>query len=146
VVGSGDAGEVSRIRDTLGVARWVWQVPEALPGRRLYNAALDRALDALSAFIDAPNGPQEDPPTAGPHLAMGAGDWPAADQPVPVAHSAVSFAFAGFLRDLDACVAAVGRIQRDVVTDTASPEFAQDFSVAEAAEADLLPGLTHVLD
>jgi hypothetical protein len=146
VVGSGDAGEVSRIRVALGVARWFWQVPEALPGRRFYNAALDRALDALSAFIDAPNGPQEDPPTAGPHLAMGAGDWPAANQPVPVAHSAVSFAFAGLLRDLDACVAAVGRIQRDVVTDTASPEFAQDFSAAEAAEEDLLPRLTHVLD
>lgn len=145
VVQSGDPVEVAGIRSALTVARWVWQLPATVPGHTFHNAALDAALDALSAFIDGPVGPQDTPPAAGPQMVIGAG--PAAigeDHPVPVAHTEVSAAFNALLRDLDACVAAEQRIQRDVVADVFAPKVASDLAAAEAAREDLLTRLAEV--
>ena len=145
VVQSGDPVEVAGIRSALTVARWVWQLPATVPGHTFHNAALDAALDALSAFIDGPVGPQDTPPAAGPQMVIGAG--PAAigeDHPVPVAHTEVSAAFYALLRDLDACVAAEQRIQRDVVADVFAPKVASDLAAAEAAREDLLTRLAEV--
>jgi len=127
-------------------SRWVWQLPTTVPGHRVCNEVLDAALDALGSYIDQPEGPQDSPPTAGPQLLMGAG--PAAngeDHPVPVAHTEVSAAFSALLRDLDVCVAAERRIQRDVVGDNVfAPQFASDLAAAEAAREDLLVRLAGV--
>lgn len=145
VVRSGDPGEVARIRAGLTVARWVWQLPATVRGHAFYNATLDAALDALGGYINGPDEPQGTPPTAGAQMVMAAG--PAADghdHPLPIAHTAVSRAFTGLMRDLDACVAAERRIQRDVVSDLFAPEVAADLAAAEAAREDLLARLAEV--
>jgi hypothetical protein len=145
VIRSGDPLEVARIRAGLTLARWVWQLPTTVPGHSFSNAALDRSLDALAVYIDGPVGPQDTPPAAGPQMVMGAG--PAADRedhPVPTAHTDVSRAFTGLLRDLDACVAAERRIQRDVVSDVFAPEFAADLAAAEVTREVLLGRLAEV--
>ncbi|OSQ57042.1 hypothetical protein MCRY_18490 [Marivita cryptomonadis] len=146
VIRSDDPIEVDRTRASLQVARWAWSVPTGLKGHRFCNEVLDAALDALGSYIDQPEGPQDSPPTAGPQLLMGAG--PAAngeDHAVPVAHTEVSAAFSALLRDLDACVAAERRIQRDVVGDNVfAPEVAADLAAAEAAREDLLARLAEV--
>lgn len=146
VVQSGDPVEVAGIRSALTVARWVWQLPATVPGHTFHNAALDAALDALSAFIDGPVGPQDTPPAAGGHTVMEAGAAVEGDDhPVPVAHTKVSAAFSALLRNLDACVAAERRIQRDVVGgDVFAPQVASDLAGAEAARADLLIRLAEV--
>jgi hypothetical protein len=145
VVQSGDPVEVARIRSALTVARWVWQLPAAVPGHTFHNSALDAALDALSAFIDCPVGPQDTPPAAGPQMVMEAGlaeDREA--HPHSTAHTEVSRAFTGAMRCLDACVAAERRIQRDVVADVFAPEVASDLAAAEAAREDLFARLAEV--
>jgi len=146
VVQSADPGEVARIRSALTVARWVWQLPTTVPAHGGFNATLDLSLDVLAAYIDGPLGPQDSPPAAGVQMVMGAG--PAAHRechPVPVAHTEVSAAFTALLRDLDACVAAERRIQRDVVGDDVfAPEVAAVLAAAEAAREDLLARLVDV--
>lgn len=146
VVGSDDPAEVERIGSALSVTRWIWQVPGTLPGHHLYIEALGAALEALLKYIDGPNGPQDDPPTAAPHLTIHAGSWDSATYPVPVAHTAMSAAFTGLLRNLDACVAAERRIQRDIVPDALAPECAEDLRAAEAAKEVLITHLAEVLD
>jgi hypothetical protein len=106
-------------------------------------------LDAVRADLDGPDAPQDDPPTAGPHLAMDPGPSEAPAEhpvPVPVAHTAMSAAFTGLLSDLDACVAAERRIQRDIVPDALAPECAEDLRAAEAARENLVARLAEVLD
>ncbi len=146
VVQSGDPVEVAGIRSALTVARWVWQLPATVPGHTFHNAALDAALDALSAYIDGPVGPQDTPPAAGPQMVMEAG--PAEDReahPHATAHTEVSRAFNGALRCLEACVVTERRIQRDVVGDDVfAPEVASDLAAAEAAREDLLTRLAEV--
>jgi len=144
VVQSADPVEVARIRAGLDVARWVWSVPTSLKGHRVCNGALDTALDALGAYIDAAEGPQGTPPTAGPQLLMGPGSVAVTDHPVPVAHTEVSAAFTALLCCLDACVAAERRIQRDVVANVFAPEVASDLAAAEAAREELLARLAEV--
>ena len=140
VIRSGDPVEVARIRAGLTVARWAWQLPTTVPGHAFYNSALDAALDALGGYIDGADEPEHTPPAASVQMAMGAG--PAVHREyhaVPVAHTEVSAAFSALLRDLDACVAAERRIQRDVVGgDVFAPQFAADLAAAEAAREDLL--------
>lgn len=143
VVRSGDPAEVGRIRGTLDVARWVWQLPATVPGHGVCNTALNRSLDALAAYIDGPVGPEQTPPAAGVQMEMGAG--PAADrEDLPTAHTAVSRAFTGALRCLETSVAAERRIQRDAVSDVVAPEVAADLAAAEAAREDLLARLAEV--
>ena len=145
VVQSGDPVEVARIRSALTVARWVWQLPATVPGHTFHNSALDAALDALSAFIDGPVGPQDTPPAAGPQMVMGAGPGEEREaHPHSTAHTEVSRAFTGAMRCLDACVAAERRIQRDVVADVFAPEVATDLAAAEAAREDLFARLAEV--
>ncbi|MBM2320824.1 MULTISPECIES: hypothetical protein [Marivita] len=145
VIRSGDPVEVARIRGGLIVARWVWQLPTTVPGHAIYNAAFDGALDALGAYIDDPEGPQDTPPAAGPQMVMGAGPGEEKEaHPHPSAHTEVSRAFTGALRCLDACVAAERRIQRDVVADVFAPEVATDLAAAEAAREDLFARLAEV--
>ncbi|MHA7888711.1 hypothetical protein [Roseicyclus sp.] len=143
VIRSGDPGEVARIRSALTVARWVWQLPATVPDHGVCNTALNRSLDALAAYIDAPEGPQQTPPTAGVQMQMG--DGPAADrEDLPTAHTEVSRAFTDALRGLDVSVAAERRIQRDAVSDVFAPEVAADLTAAEAAREDLLAQLAEV--
>jgi hypothetical protein len=138
-----DLEDVARIRTSLAVARWVWQVPAPIEGYRLYNGVLDAVIDALIAYIDGPNAPQN-PPAPTPVAPMEGDLWATNAAPVPVAHTALSNAFSGLLRDLDACVAADRRIQRDVVPDVFAAGFEQDLQAAELAREDLQARLTHL--
>jgi hypothetical protein len=138
-----DVGEVARIRTALAVARWVWQVPAPIEGYRLYNGVLDAALDALIAYIDGPNAPQN-PSAPTPAAPVKGGLWAADAAPVPVVHTELSYAFSGFLRGLDACVVAERRIQRDVVPNVFAAGFKQDLQVAQMAREDLQARLTHL--
>ena len=143
VVQSADPAEVGRIRSALTVARWVWQLPASVPDHGVCNTALNTSLDALADYIDAPEGPQQPPPTAGVQMQMGAG--PAADRAdLPTAHTGVSRAFTGALRCLKASVAAERRIQRDAVCDVFAPEVAANLAAAEAAREALLARLAEV--
>ena len=57
----------------------------------------------------------------------------------------MSAGFSALLRDLDACVAAERRIQRDVVGDNVfAPQVASDLAAAEAAREDLLARLAEI--
>jgi hypothetical protein len=141
VVQSADPAEVGRIRSALTVARWVWQLPASVPDHSVCNTALNRSLDALAAYIDDPEGPQQTPPTAG--VQMGAG-LAAEREDLPTAHTEVSRAFTGALRCLEASVAAERWIQRDAVSDVFAPEVAADLTAAEAAREDLLAQLAEV--
>ncbi|MDF1855560.1 hypothetical protein [Pseudooceanicola sp.] len=146
VIRSGDPVEVARIRASLQVARWVWQLPTTVPGHAFYNAALDAALDALGGYIDGPDEPQDTPPAAGSQTVMEAGAAVERDDhSIPTAHTEVSRAFTALVHGLEACVAAERRIQRDVVGDDVfAPEVASDLAAAEAAREDLLVRLAEV--
>jgi hypothetical protein len=125
------------------VARWIWQLPATVPDHGVCNTALNRSLDALAAYIDDPEGPQQTPPTAGVQMEMGTG--PAAERAdLPTAHTEVSRAFTDALRGLDVSVAAERRIQRDAVSDVFAPEFTVDLAAAEAAREALLARLAEV--
>jgi hypothetical protein len=141
-----DPVEVDSIRSSLQVARWAWQLPTTVPGHAFCNSALYASLDALGSYIDGPDGPEHTPPAAVSETVMAAGaPVERDDHPVPVAHTEVSAAFSTLLRELDACVAAERRIQRDVVGDDVfALEVASDLAAAEAAREDLLARLAEV--
>ena len=64
---------------------------------------------------------------------------------VPLAHTSVSRAFAGLLRDLDACIDAEARLQRGV-SDVFAQGFDADLERAETARTHLMARLDHVID
>ena len=145
VIHSEDPVEVDSIRSSLPVARWAWQLPTTVSGHAFCNSALYASLDALGGYIDGPDGPEHTPPAAVSETVMEAGaPVERDDHPVPVAHTEVSAAFSALLREIDACVAAERRIQRDVVADVFAPEVASDLAAAEAAREDLLARLAEV--
>lgn len=143
VIRSGDPEEVAQIRMMICAAPWAWQVPAHLEGAAPCNAMLDAVLQALFAYIDGTS-PQEPPPAA-PGTAFMVPPKVKAATALPMIHSAVSFAFAGLLRGLDACVAAERRLQRDVVADTVSATFAEGLHAAEVARDALLVCLEAVI-
>jgi hypothetical protein len=142
VVQSADPAEVGRIRSALTVARWVWQLPASVPDHSVCNTALNRSLDALAAYIDDPEGPQQTPPTAG--VQTEEAGLAADREDLPTAHTEVSRAFTGALRCLEASVAAERWIQRDAVSDVFAPEVTVDLAAAEAAREALLTRLAEV--
>jgi hypothetical protein len=143
VVRSNDPGEVAQIRMMICAAPWAWQVPVHIEGAAPCNVVLDAALQALFAYIDGTS-PQEPPPAASGTAFMVPPMVETATA-LPMIHSAVSFAFAGLLRGLDACVAAERRLQRNVVADILSPAFAGDLQAAEVARDALLVCLDGVI-
>jgi hypothetical protein len=64
---------------------------------------------------------------------------------VPLAHTRVSRAFAGLLRDLDACIHTEAPLQRGVA-DIFAPEFDAALAKAETARAHLMVRLDHLID
>ena len=64
---------------------------------------------------------------------------------VPLAHTSVSRAFAGLLRDLDACIDAEAPLQRGVA-DVFAPGFDAALAKAETARAHLMARLDHLID
>jgi hypothetical protein len=145
VIHSEDPVEVDSIRSSLQVARWAWQLPTTVSGHAFCNSALYASLDALGGYIDGPDGPEHTPPAAVSETVMEAGaPVERDDHPVPVAHTEVSAAFSALLRELDACVIAERRIQRDVVADVFATKVASDLAAAEAARQALLARLAEV--
>jgi hypothetical protein len=127
--------EVAMIRNICAMRNDTILFPLYRPDRPRYNALLDTAFDALTAYILLPGAV-----TLGNH-----GVAPVLADIVDVAHTEMSRHFISLVAAMDQFVHADQMIQRRLAGDVRTPQFTSAMAGAEAALAKMHDALHHVM-